>query len=64
VAKRDAATNAKSRSAPKSMAAVRLNDFAAESAEWHGTPPSVSQRARWCRKFLSLCPVNHRETHQ
>ncbi len=56
VAKRDAATNAESRSAPKSMAAVRHNDFAADTAAWPGTQASVSQRARWCRKILSLRP--------
>ena len=59
-----AATNAESRSTPKRMAAVRHNVFAATTAVWRGTQPSVSQRARWCRKILSLGPANHRETHQ
>jgi hypothetical protein len=58
------ATTAQSHSAPKSMAVVRHSDSAPTTAGWHGTRPSVSQRARWCQKILSLGPTPHRETHQ
>lgn len=51
---RSAANNAEILSSQKSTAGVRHNDFVAASAAWHGTQPSVSQRAR--RKQQSPAP--------